>query len=149
MFDSPLGQPYDYAVSCLGRAGGDMQALPVPLRTLLIVESAQTMIDCGGLEFFYEADFPNNPPYADFVDAYRRIGAESAASCIEASALMFPFAEPHYFEPLRQAWLEKMLGDPAGEFARLSARICGDASVWEKLAEYVEENRDAFRPAGR
>ena len=72
---------------------GDMEALPVPLRTLLMVEAAQGMIDSGGLEYFYEADFPNNPAYDVFVQAYRRIGAESAAECIEASALMFPFAE--------------------------------------------------------
>jgi hypothetical protein len=148
MSDSPLGKPYDYAVSCLEAAGGDLDALPVPLQTLLIVESAQGIIDNGGLEFFYEADFPNNPPYALFVEAYRRIGAESAASCIETSSLMFPFAEPHFFEPLREVWLEKFRLDPKQEFARLSARVCGDESVWLKLADYVKKNRNAFAAAG-
>jgi hypothetical protein len=121
-----------------------MQALPVELRTLLIVESAQGMIENGGLSFFYEADFPNNPPYSDFVEAYRRIGADAAAACIEQTALMFPFAEPHLFEPLRQLWLEKLSADPQGEFCMLSDRLSGDTSVWSKLADYVERNRAAF-----
>lgn len=142
MTGSPLDQPYDYAVSCLGAAGGDMEALPLPLQTLLVVEMAQTLIDSGGLEYFYEADFPNNPPYEVFVQAYRRIGAESAADCIEASAQMFPFAEPHFFEELRQVWLEKMRIDP--QFAGFGERIRGDASVWEKLSHYVQRNIDAF-----
>lgn len=144
MGSSPLDQPYDYAVSRLHAAGGDVEALPVQLQTLLVVESAQGMIDTGGLTYFYEADFPNNPPYSVFVEAYRRIGADGAAACIEQTALMFPFAEPHLFEPLRQLWLEKLSADPQGEFCRLSDRVSGDASVWEKLADYVEKNRAAF-----
>jgi len=142
MTDSPLDKPYDYAVSCLAAVGGDMEVLALPLQTLLFVELAQTMIDSGGLEYFFEADFPNNPAYEVFVQAYRRIGARSAADCIEASALMFPFAEPHFFAELRQVWLEKMRIDP--QFAALGERISGDASVWEKLAQYVRQNIDAF-----
>lgn len=142
MTDSPLGKPYDYAVSRLAAAGGDIEALPLPLQTLLLVEMAQAMIDSGGLEYFFETDFPNNPAYEVFVQAYRRIGAESAAACIEASALMFPFGEPHFFEELRQVWLEKMRVDP--RFASLGERITGDASVWEKLSQYVQRHIDAF-----
>jgi hypothetical protein len=144
MSSSPLDQPYDHAVACLHAAGGNLEALPVELQTLLIVESAQGMIDNGGLSYFYEADFPNRPPYSVFVDAYRRIGADEAAACIEQTALMFPFAEPHLFEPLRQLWLEKLSTDPDGEFSRLSDRLSGDASVWAKLADYVKRNRAAF-----
>ena len=147
MTSSPLGQPYDYAIDRLQAAGGDVFALPVPLQTLLLIESAQGIIDTGGLEFFYEADFPNNPPYALFVEAYRRIGADAAASCIEATARMFPFEEPHLFEELRQLWLERLRLEGAGEFARLSAAVSGDASVWTRLADYVARHGGAFDPA--
>lgn len=142
MSDAALGKPYDYAVDRLAAAGGDMEALPLPLQTLLMVEAAQTMIDSGGLAYFYEADFPNNPAYEVFAQAYRRIGAEAAADCIEASAQMFPFADPHFFEELRQVWLERMRHDP--QFAGLDERISGDASVWRQLAQYVRLNIDAF-----
>ncbi len=146
-FYATIGKPYDYAVTCLEAAGGDFLALPVPLQTLLLVEAAQGMIDTGGLEFFYEADFPHNPPYAAFVEAYRRVGATEAAACIEATALMFPFAEPEYFEPLRQVWLERLREQPDQAFARHSQRISTDASVWTLLSRYVEDNAAAFRAA--
>jgi hypothetical protein len=143
---SALGPAYDHAIERLHAAGGDLAALPEELRTLLMVESAQSIIDNGGLEFFYDTDFPNNPSYAEFVAAYRRIGADAAADSIEASALLFPFDEPHYFAPLRQLWLERFKQDPQHAFARLDAQVCGDASVWTRLAAYVREHRAAFVP---
>jgi hypothetical protein len=141
---SAPGAPYEYAIARLQAAGGDVAALALELQTLLLVESAQSIIDNGGLEFFYEADFPNNPPYSDFVAAYRRIGADGAADCIEASALLFPFDQPQHFEPLRQLWLERFRQEPQHVFARLSAQVCGDASVWAKLRLYVRAHGDAF-----
>lgn len=141
-----LDECYDRALTRLTEAGGDLAALPLPMQTLLIVESAQGIIDSGGLAYFYEADFPGNPPYSAFVEAYRRIGAEPAARCIEATAAMFPFEEPHLFEELRELWLEKLRWLPGSEFARLSAQVTGDASVWQKLAEYVERHPAAFEP---
>jgi hypothetical protein len=144
-----LGAPYDHAVACLAEAGGDLEALPVEVQTLLVVESAQTMVETGGLAYFYETDFPNNPPYSLYVDAYRRIGAVAAADCLEASLLMFPFAEPHLFEPLRQLWLEKLTQDADGPFARLGAQLAADASVWEKLQDYVRSHEGAFRADSR
>lgn len=139
-----LGRPYDFALDRLTAAGGDVAALAVPLQTLLIVESVQSMIDAGGLEYLYEADFPNNPPYSAFADAYRRIGADAAAGCIEASSLLFPFAEPHLFQELRLLWLERWRAAPGDEFGRLDAQVRADASVWDKLARYVQQHGDAF-----
>ncbi len=146
MLDPALDPFYDRAVSCLSEADGHMDRLAVPLQTLLIVESAQGIIESGGLAYFYEADFPNNPPYESFAAAYRRIGAEMAAACIEDSAALFPFAEPHLFAPLRELWLEKMAADPAHAFHSLSARIGNDDSVWQRLTDYVRRHRDSFEP---
>lgn len=140
-----LGVSYDHALSRLEAAGGDMAALPEVPQTLLLVEAAQSIIDSGGLAYFYETDFPHNPPYALFADAYRRIGAEVAAECIEASSLLFPFAEPHFFEPLRQLWLEKLALEPGGTLEVLSRRIAGDDSVWERLRAYVAAHRAEFK----
>jgi hypothetical protein len=144
MLDPVLDLHYDHAVARLTDAGGDLDQLAEPLQTLLIVESAQGIIESGGLAYFYEADFPNHPPYDSFVKAYRRIGAEAAASCIEDSAALFPFAEPHLFAPLRELWLEKMAADPGHAFHGLSARICNDESVWRQLTDYVNRHRKAF-----
>ena len=144
MLSPILEEPYSYALGRLEAANGDLQLLPIPLQTLLLVESAHGIIESGGLEYFYDADFPNNPPYELFVEAYRRIGAEAAAACIETTARMFPFDEPHLFAPLRQVWLEKLRVDPLQAFARLSEGVCADDSVWAKLDDYVERHRAAF-----
>ena len=144
MNTSALGEPYNHAIDRLQAAGGDLLALPIELQTLLLVESAQGIIDNGGLAYFYEADFPNNPPYVLFVEAYRRIGAHAAADCLEASALLFPFEDPQYFEPLRQLWLEKFSAEPGHAFARLAREIAADATVWDRLGEYVQRHREAF-----
>ena len=121
-----------------------MEKLSEPLQTVLIVEAAQGIIDNGGLEYFYEADFPRNPPYSVFVKAYRRIGAEFGAKCIETTSGMFPFPQPHLHEARRQEWLEKVGENKEHEFVRLSQRLCGDESVFACLGDYVERNRGAF-----
>jgi len=147
MLPSSLDRPYDFAITRLQAAQGDVQALPEPLQTLLMVESAHTLIEAGGLVFFYEADFPNNPPYEAFAAAYRRIGAHAAALCIAETAALFPFADPELFEPLRQLWLEKLQTEGHGRFQRLSDEIAGDEAVWEKLAVYVAAHGSVFAKA--
>lgn len=79
----------EHAFARLAELGGDPDALPDAARTLVVVSCAQGIIDNGGLEYFFESDFPGEPPYAMFVEAYRLIGASSAADCIERAVAMF------------------------------------------------------------
>lgn len=144
MSDSVLDQASEFAHAKLMEAAGELSALCELVQTFVVVESAQGIIDNGGLEYFYESDFVDSPPYSFFVDAYRRIGAESVASAIEATSLMFPFSEPHLHEAKRQKWLDEVKENEQHEFVRLSRIVCGDASVFAKLAQYVERNREAF-----
>jgi hypothetical protein len=139
-----LEQATAYANARVQEAGGDASRLPDAVQTVVVVDTAQGIIDNGGLEYFYESDFPNNPPYSFFVEAFRRIGAESVASCIEVTSRMFPFPEPHLYEAKRQQWLDGVKHDESHEFVRFSRKACGDESVFRKLAEYVERNRNAY-----
>src|SRR4051794_17041806 len=93
-----LERASDYAFSRLKEAGNRPSDLALPLQTVVVISSAQGIIDNGGLEYFYESDFPGNPPYSFIAEAYRRIGAVGAAECIEKTASMFPFPEPHRHE---------------------------------------------------
>lgn len=145
MSSSPLDRASAYANACVDEAHGNVSRLALPVQTVAVIDTAQGIIDNGGLEYFYESDFPGTPPYSFFVEAYRRIGAEAAASCLEASVLMFPFPEPHLHEAKRLQWLEGVRDDEKHEFVKLSRRMCGDEAVFLKLAEYVEANRDAFK----
>jgi hypothetical protein len=124
---------------------GDITRLAIPLQTVAVIYSAQGVIDNGGLEYFYESDFNGTPEYSFFAGAYRRIGAEIAATCIEESAAMFPFVDANLYELKRQQWLDKVKEDDSHAFVKLSRKICGDPSVFIKLGEYVAANRDSFQ----
>ena len=124
----------DKAFSACDAVGGDLNRLSVPAKTIVIVTSAQGIIDHGGLEYFFESDFPENPPYSEFSSAYRLIGAAQAADCIDKAAETSPFPHPETRQELRREFLEAL---PDGsELNRLSNKICGDAEVWERLAAY-------------
>lgn len=144
MNPSLLERVSECATARVQEAGGDVHQLPEPLLTVVVIETAQGIIDNGGLEYFYESDFQGNPPYTFFVETFRRIGAESVASCIEETSRMFPFSQPHLYEAKRQQWLDTVKHDEQHAFVRLSRRACGDESIFQKLAEYVEKNRDAY-----
>lgn len=142
-----LDRAIAYSIACVEAAAGDVFQLPLPVQTVAVVQTTQGIIDNGGLEYFYESDFVGTPPYSFFVDTFRRIGAEAAATRIEASALMFPFSDPHLNEAKRQQWLDGVKECETHEFVVLSRAACGDASVFAKLAEYIEGNRSAFAEA--
>lgn len=142
-----LDRAIAYSIACVEAAAGDVFQLPVSVQTVAVIQTAQGIIDNGGFEYFYESDFVGSPPYSFFVETFRRIGADSAASRIEQSSRMFPFADPHLHEKKRQLWLDGVKRNEAHEFVVLSRKACGDSSVFAKLADYVEENRDAFPTA--
>jgi hypothetical protein len=133
-----LDKASDIAFAKLDKVGGNIEALPVPFRTIVIIYSAQGVIDNGGLEYFFESDFPNNPPYKLFIDAYRAIGAKGAADTIEKSLTYFETTQPELNIEMRLKFLESLPDDGSHEFSQLSSRICGDASVWSLLEKYVE-----------
>lgn len=147
MSDKLLDRAIAYSIARVQAADGDVLQLPLPVQTVAVIQTAQGIIDNGGLEYLFESDFVGSPPYSFIVDAFHRIGAEAAAIRLEAAVRMFPFSEPHLHEEKRQAWLEQVKDNESHEFMILSRRACGDDSVFEKLAEYVEKNSNAFAVA--
>ncbi len=142
MNQSYLDRVVSYAMALAGDVS--VSQLPTPVQTVVVITTVQGIIDNGGLTYFYENDFPGNPPYSFFVEAFRRIYAESIASCIEESAVMFPFPQPHLFEAQRRQWRAAVKDDEAQRFKRLDLLAVGDTTVSSKLADYVEMNRGAF-----
>jgi len=144
MTQSFLDDAIEHAYTFLPAVDGNAARLPEPMRTVVIVNTAQGIIDNGGLEYFFESDFPHKPPYSVFVEAFRQIGADAVATCIERSADMFPFPHPHLHEAQRQHWIDSIKENEAHEFVLLSDKACGDEAVYKKLAEFVDRNRHAF-----
>jgi hypothetical protein len=119
------------AFALLPEVGGDPLDLEEPLCTVAIVTSSQGVIDNGGLVALFAGDWPGQPPYSIFVDAYRRIGATATADSIEQAAARFPFDEPERHPERREEFIR---GEGADEFEALTD---WDTDVWGLLALYV------------
>jgi hypothetical protein len=137
----------DFALS---KAEGlsDINQLHDPIRTVVLVHTAQGVIDNGGLQYFFEADFPGKPSYPLFVEAYRRIGADDAASKLEQAVALFPFPNPHRAVRKRNAFMDRFK-DEEGEavnspFEPLINALCGNKTVWRRLDKYIQNNRKAL-----
>lgn len=140
-----LESPSDYAFAQLEAANGDLTALPVPLQSLVLVYSAQGVIDNGGFQYFFESDWPGSPSYSVFSSAYRAIGATQVANAIDQAIGLFPFDEPQLKLELRNEFLSTL---PENHLLfQLGDSICGNESIWLQLSEYVRQNAQAFRSA--
>lgn len=130
------------ALERLPRGQDDPRCLSERDQIVLAVTSAQSVIDNGGFRYFFENDWPGQPPYSFFSAAYRMIGAEMPAECIDRAVALFPFAQPEQHEEKRRRFLQAL--PDAHEVIELGHRVCGDTSVWELLESYVKDH-----PEGR
>jgi hypothetical protein len=140
MADSILSRASDFAFEQLERSNNDLIALSEPLLTLIVVESAQGVIDNGGLTYFFEENFPGTPPYTTFSEAFRRIGAHAAADCLEQAIALLPAAS------LFDANARKNYMKERPElFERFDEELCGNQNIRKCLEEYVAGNHHAFQ----
>jgi len=140
--DEFLDKASDYAFAQLNEVGGNLEKLPLPLQTVVVIYTAQGIIDNGGFVYFFESDFPNNPDYKLFSECYRRIGADSAANNLDTAIELFGFDDPHIHEQKRRAFLEALGEEDI--FIKLGDEICGDESIWERLSIYATSEKNAF-----
>ena len=122
--------------------------LPEPLLTAWAVEQAQGVIDNGGFQYFFENDWPDNPEYAVFIDAFRRIGAVEAADCIQDAVRMFPSSTPHLDCDMRREYMDFLRekeGVEESAIDELGDRVMdigGDTMI--QLASYIQAHLDFF-----
>jgi Domain of unknown function (DUF4375) len=140
---NPPGTPFldrarDAALKRLGVSREDPRCLGVFDQTILAVSSAQGVIDNGGFRDFFEGDWPGKPPYSFFSDAYRRIGAEAPAKCIDQAAALFRFKHPERHNERRQRFLQQL--PDSHELITLGDTVCGDVTVWQRLEQYARNH---------
>lgn len=138
-------QAYDLALAMLEAQGGKLLALPRPVATLLRVYAAQGVLDNGGYAYFFESDWPANPPYSDFVDSYAAIDCHEQARDLARVAASFDFCEPHLHEERRNRYIEERFDEETYEVLGWGDALCGDDEVWTKLEAYVARHSAAFR----
>lgn len=141
----------DRAFAELEKCGGDVAKLPHVLRTIVIVCTAQAIIDNGGLQYFFEADFANQPPYSLTIDAYRAIGANDAADALASAVELFPFPDPHLFKDERNRVMDSFKdeeGEPVNSpFEELSDKLVGHREVWEAYEQFILHHRNDIENA--
>lgn len=137
--DDLLDTYADLAFSKLDALGGDPSHLSKPMQTLVVVVSAQGVIDNGGLEYFYSGNFPGNPPYTVFEEAFKTIGATPAAEAIAGSAALFAIPDPHLNLDHRH---EVMKSRGTAMFSTFESAF---EDTYKKLLEYCIKNDAAFR----
>ena len=134
--DSPSWSPYNRGKQLL---------------TVWAVEQAQGVIDNGGFQFFFENDWPKNPAYSVFVEAFRRIGAVEAADCMQDAVEMFPSKSPHLDYQMRRDFMDALREKEGGRDSvidKLGDRdidLGGDTFI--RLAKYILANIDYFPTA--
>ena len=109
---------------------------------------AQGIIDNGGFGYFFENDFPDNPPYSVFWEAFRRIGASESSQCLETAADLFPAQRPELDYRMRREYLNSSREMAAGkrdEMDQLSSRFVDlGGSAFQFLVEYIQDHPNHF-----
>jgi|SRR3984885_11516473 hypothetical protein len=137
-----LDRAAEYVYKELDRLGGDPSKLDIPQQTVAILYSVQAIVDNGGFQYLFENDFPHDPPYSKFVEAYRRIGHDQSADRLEKAVAMFPFENPHLHQDRRLIFMETL--EEESEFFELGNEVCGDEKVWTDLEAYAKTNAASF-----
>ena len=134
------------------RVGDDsIFSLPQVSQVVLVILAAQGYIDNGGFIYFFEGDYPGNPSFAVFADAFRAIGADESAECIEVAVSLFPFPEPHLHGDARRDYLRNhcMLDgrtDDSSTLVKLGDRVIDNSDTnYILLAKYIREHLHEIR----
>jgi hypothetical protein len=85
----------------------DLSKLEEPYRTVAAVVAAQGVIDNGGYNYFFENDWPHQPSYQIFIDAYDRIGCTQAADNLRQIVASFGVKKPERDLELRRDGIDQ------------------------------------------
>ena len=82
-----------------------VKRLEHPCRMVVIVYSAWGLIENGGRQYFFESNFPEEPPYEVLIQAFSSVGLTDIALRFSKLISLFPFDEPHKFTRKRQEFI--------------------------------------------
>jgi len=141
---SVVSEGFEKAKKLLEKADGNLNALPEAVATFLIVYSAQGVIDNGGYYYFFESDWPENPPYSKFIEAYAKIGCKKQSVELSRVASSFPFEAPHMKEAKRIKYMDENFDEDAYVVKGWGDAMCGDEEIWGKLEEFYLNTKSIF-----
>ncbi len=122
----------------LEKVGSDPLRLTEPWKTILLIYSAQGVIDNGGFAYFFENDWPHHTPYDEFASAYDRIGEPEVSKAIRNAVAAMGLANPETRIDDRRAYIENNTIDQYGAVAGwIEDAIVGNESVMSSLASWI------------
>lgn len=142
--DKILTQYSGKAFQAYDRVGNDLSKLPLPVQSFILVYGAQGVIDNGGYKYFFEADWPGKPDYRLFITAYEAIGCPTQAAEMARVVSTFPFANPHLYMDERNEYMDENWDDDENEIRGWGDPLCGDKTIWSRLADYCVANAKDF-----
>ncbi|WP_255990424.1 DMP19 family protein [Chitinolyticbacter albus] len=93
--------PITWACERIEARGFDPLTAPEVDRTVMVVVTAQGLIDNGGFAYLFDPGFAVKPDWNWFVTAYRAIGAlETADACVQAIELWRQIGDTADFDAL-------------------------------------------------
>lgn len=135
-----LEEASELAYSAIEAEGDDLSKLTDPLKTVYAVYHATAIMDHGGFLYFFDSDFPQNPPYSLFVDAYRTIGCEAQATALQNAVDSFRIPNPEQHALLRQEYMESHYDQTTQQISTWTDNISGNHEVWQALAAWIRQH---------
>ena len=139
-----IHKAFELSVVKLRKAHDNIDALPKAVANFLRVYSAQGVIDNGGYRYFFESDWPDNPPYSKFTDAYFQIGCKKQSRELARIVSTFPFKNSHLNQDARNKYMDENLDEDEYEVKEWGDALCGDEEIWTKLEAYYLHNKGDF-----
>ena len=132
---------------CLGLTTptSDLSELLPVHRHFLLVYTCQPVVQIGGIQYFFEADWPGCPAYEQFSESFQHIGAYKASSLVTQAIALFPFANPHLHRLERVEFLRASCVEYNTAMGKLSSEMMDQSEeVFSKLAAYVTLQPECF-----
>ena len=126
------------AYAALADAGGDPLDIGLFDRACVLVDTAFGLVQNGGFERFFGSDFPGQPHYAEFSDAFERVGLVEFAGRFREAVDAFPFPDPH-LDVKRRRDLLASSSELASQIAALNVEAWTIEDLDEKLQRVSHE----------
>lgn len=78
------------------KAGFDRKTASLYKKVIVMVTTAQGIIDNGGFEYFFETKFEGPTEYCDFIEVYREIGMHKCATTMEQAVCELSSKQPKF-----------------------------------------------------
>ena len=107
-------------------------------RMVVIVYSAWGLIGNGGFQYFFESNFPNDPSYEVFTQAFSSVGLTEIAVRFSQLVSLFPFEDPHKFPQKRQKFIDTQPSTFIALMAELEHLVYAHENIEETLNSFLQ-----------